>query len=544
MRRLNDKSRLRAGLLLLLLLLPALQALAAIRHVRPADALASDSGEGSRAHPWKTLAYAASQLQPGDTLVIAAGLYRESLLLGRRDWSSAKPTTIVAEGRVELRGTDLVQGWEKLGGGVFVKRNWPQEPQQVLVAGRALKQLGGTIFEGYPQRPDHDLAGLHADQGGIWPTRVAGGEQALQPDSFWYDANRKWLYVRVAGDASLTQAEVAVRTWLLRAEQASGLTVRGLRFRYSNTSTLSRQGAVTVQGHGNRLEQLVVEDADGVGIELDGHDNQLLDCEVARAGYLGIKARGERNTIAGNRVHHNNTRGFNKWWEAGGMKFIGDDGLRHSRVVRNQVAWNTGDGIWFDWGNDDNLIGDNQVAYNSGFGIHYEASSRARILGNSVFGNGQRGIYLAHSRDSRVEGNLVLANALEGMVAIDEKRQDPEGRLDLRPRNNRFFGNVLAWNRATALILPGASLANVSDSNVYVQDDGGPRFAMGWPKLWKPSMDLADWRTREGQDLHSRVLRQAMSPALKAALARQALDPDLSELKRLASPAVAQQGGR
>ena len=64
--------------------------------------------------------------------------------------------------------------------------------------------------------------------------------------------------------------EVATRPYLVRGEYVHGLLLKNLRFRYATTSTSSRQGAVTLIGNGNTLEDIVVEDADGAGIELSG----------------------------------------------------------------------------------------------------------------------------------------------------------------------------------------------------------------------------------------------------------------------------------
>ncbi|MDO8300773.1 right-handed parallel beta-helix repeat-containing protein [Lacisediminimonas sp.] len=535
-----NAKRLSAAALLMLCLLLAATSTAAIRHVRPDHPLASDDGDGGAQRPWRTLSHAARHLQPGDTLLIAAGIYRDSLVLPQRAWSASTPTTIAGEGLVELRGTDLVGGWERLGGGVLVKHGWNSEPQQVVVHGKLLVQAGGTVFDGYPQRGDHPLAGLHRGEGGIWPGRTPGGLAALTPGGFWYDSATRSLYLRLPATTALPEIEVATRTWLLRAENVSGLVVRNLRFRYANTSTMSRQGAVTIKGHGNTLEMLAVLDADGVGIELEGDGNVIRQCTVMRAGYLGIKARGAQNLIADNRVSHNNVRGFNKWWEAGGMKFIGNGGLRQSRVAANEVAYNNGDGIWFDWGNDDNQVERNRVAYNTGFGVHYEASARGVITQNRIFGNGQRGVYLSHSRDSVVTRNLIVANGLEGIVAIDEQRTDPQGLLDLRPWRNRISGNVLAWNKGPALILPGARYRNVSDDNVYLQDDAepGPLFAMGWPKTWNRPQPISAWRAREGQDIGSRVISKRMEATMRNALAQRSLEIDFSRIERLAGAAA------
>ncbi len=505
--------------------------MAAVRFVAPEHPQAEDSGWGTEDKPYRTLAFAMSRLMPGDVLRIAGGTYREAMILPGRAWSKDRPTMIEGDETrpVTLLGTDVVDGWEAAGKGLYVKRPWAQEPQQVLVNGAMLKQIGGTIFMGYPLRTGHALDRLHRSQGGIWPARKEGTPASMPPGSFLYEPSSRGLYIRTADGKAPGKVEVAVRPFLIQGENVAGITIRNIRGRYASTTTTGRQGAVTLRGNDNTLDGLVVEDADGAGIQISGNNNILRNSKVTRAGYLGIKARGQGVLIENNEVSYNNTRGFNKWWEAGGMKFIGEGGLRNSRVVNNRVHHNEGDGIWFDWGNPTNLVERNVVAYNKGFGIHYEAGSGAVILDNRVFGNQQRGIYLPHTHDSWVAHNLVVANGLDGIVAVDEKRDDPKGRLDLRPRNNRIVANVVAWNKGAAVILPGDEYQNVSNGNLFI-DEREPMFSMGWPRMFSPKMGLGEWRKEQGQDRDSRYVVASPSGAIKNALARETLDVDWSAL--------------
>ncbi|MDQ9169719.1 right-handed parallel beta-helix repeat-containing protein [Oxalobacteraceae bacterium R-40] len=502
------------------------------RHVAPSHPNATDSGEGGAAHPYRSISYAMSRIQPGDTLYIAAGLYREAIIFPKRDWSSQKPTMVAGVGEVSILGTDIVKGWRKLERGFFIRENWTNEPQQVVLNGHLLKQFGGTIFNGYPLRKGHDMADLHRSEGGIWPRRLTGGIKSMPLHSFYYDKERQAILIRTdASSLENDMVEVAVRPYLVQGERVAGITIQNIAFRYSTTSTISRQGAVTLMGCKNVLKNITVQDADGAGIEIEGDDNEIRHSIVTRSGYLGIKARGKNVTIIANHVTFNNVRGFNKWWEAGGMKFIGGGGLRQSRVNGNEVTHNYGDGIWFDWGNERNQISRNTVAYNTGFGIHYEASSEAFIVDNRVFGNRQRGIYLPHSRNSLVARNMVLANGLEGITAIDEHRQDNEGNLDLRPRNNRIVRNIVAWNKGLAVILPGAEYGNTSDQNIYISDDGNPKFSMGWPNAGSGRKNINEWRGREKQDERSQTFKLAMSKEVRNALAHEKLGFDWSILK-------------
>lgn len=505
-----------------------------VLHVAPNHPNSMDNGDGSADRPYQTLSYAMKQLMPGDTLKISPGEYREALIFPRRAWSTKQPTTIMGEGNGEvlILGNVLVKGWVRQHDDIYVKRPWIIEPQQVMLKDNLLEQVGGTIFKGYPTTSGHELASLHASQGGIWPKRLDVSRDDMPLESFFYDKDRMELVVRSKDNSIESKgADISMIPFLVRGENVTGITIKNICFRNSNTTTTSRQGAITLVGQGNTLDTLIVEDMDGVGIEVSGDSNVVRNCRVIRSGYLGIKARGRNVLIENNEVSYNNTRYFNKWWEAGGMKFVGGGGLQGSKVINNRVHHNFGDGIWFDWGNDNNLIERNITAYNEGMGIQYEASSRATIQDNQAFGNSQRGIYLVHSRDSLVAHNLIAFNDLEGVAIIDEQRGDPKGILNLRPRANKVLANIFAWNRGLAVILPGVEYVNVSEANFYIFEKEPPMFSMGWPKLFLDKKSLDRWRSELSQDRLSQVMEVPMPTSLRGKLKDGELSIDWSDIE-------------
>ena len=475
---------------------------------------------------YATIGEALKDLQPGDELVIGAGTYRETLQLPQRDWGRA-PTVIRGErgAAVLIKGSDVVTGWEPLGDGVFVKRPWRTNSQQVFVDGEPLRQIGGTILGGYPERPGHPMKALHAGQGGIWPGRVAGGRAQLTEQSFFYDAAQESLYVKVR-QPSLEgrQVEASVRTYLIFGKGVKRLALRDLKLAHSNTTAVSQSGALTLLGDDLQLERIEVTHADGNGYDLTGNRIRVSASVANHCGQVGMKLRGRGNRIADSETSHNNTRGFNKWWEAGGAKFVGDGGLKDSEIVRHRAFGNRGDGLWFDWLNDNNRVRDSVIAYNSGFGIHYEASSRAHIENNYVFGNGQRGIYLPNSANSVVAHNLVANNGMEGIAVLNER---PPTKPEITARGARIVGNVLAWNARTALVLPSDSDGNTADYNVYLHEAEPPTFSLGWESRERPARrGLDHWRSASSQDAHSRAERFAPPPELRKALAAREAKPD------------------
>jgi len=135
---------------------------------------------------YRTISAALDTVRPGDVLVINRGVYRESIELVADDGRPRSGLTIQGEdrGSVVVKGSDVVLDWEKVGDGIYVRRNWPSEPQQVFVNGDSLQQLGGTVFGGYPEDRRGKLFKQYAER--LWPGRLAGrdaqaGRSSLRP---------------------------------------------------------------------------------------------------------------------------------------------------------------------------------------------------------------------------------------------------------------------------------------------------------------------------------------------------------------------------
>ena len=530
--------RMLPPLLALIAALAADSCVAASRYVDPSNPSAQDSGDGEAKRPYRTLAFAMKRLQPGDSLNIAPGTYRESLIFPEIDWPGA-PTSIqpaIKGGEVLIKGSDVVTGWERVQGGLFVKRSWTVNSQQVFVDGTPLKQIGGTVMGGYPEKTDHPMKKLHAGQGGIWPGRAAGGVQDMTDNSFHYDAAAQSLYVKVASGDSLDgrSVEASVRPYLALGKRLRGVNLTNLRFQHANTTAVSYSGAISLTGNRMVLEGVEVSNVDGAGIDITGDENVIRNSRANQCGQLGMKVRGRGNKLIDNETSFNNTRGFNKWWEAGGAKFVGNGGLRDSEIRGHRAIGNNGDGIWFDWMNSNNRIHENVSAYNSGFGIHYEASQKGYIYNNLVYANKLRGIYLPHSSDSVIAHNLVARNGMEGIAVVDEGR-NPE-KAELRPRANQMVGNIVAWNGRTAVVLPAGGLDNVSDYNLYLISSEPPSFSLGWASRESPvRKGLEAWRSASGQDAHSWSQAFEIPREVLAALDKRDADVNWSEILKVAS---------
>ena len=470
------------------------------RYVNPSNPAAKDMGYGTATAPWKTLAYAMIQIQPGDHLYIAPGTYRETMRLPNRTWSSASQTIIEGQGKVVIKASDVVTNWTSLGNNRYVTP-LPKETAQVFINGKGLKQIGGNLF------------GTTASTY-MWPARLPGDQNSMPLDSFYYDATTRNLYVRTSLSSLAGQTvEVSTRQYSLFGENLANMTVKNLSFTHGNASPTTRSGQVTLLGNKLTVQSLTVTWVDAVGLELNGNDNKLTDSVANYNGQVGIKARGYRNQLLRNITNYNNQRGFNKWWEAGGAKFTGSGGLRDSLVAQHTAIGNLGDGVWFDWENLNNRFENSVASDNTGFGLQYEASFGGKITNNYIVNNGQRGIYLPHSSDTVVAYNLVAGNKLQGIVVIDEGVRDKTGAFDLTPVGNKVFGNLTAFNGG-ALVLPGVLATNKSDANIYAGTAPQNVMRLGWGGAL---IDLPRWVALTGQDKRSRYINTAPSGTTSAA---------------------------
>jgi hypothetical protein len=162
---------------------PGTPAEAGTWHVAGSRAEASDDNPGTAQKPWKTISKAAAILEPGDTVMIHGGTYRE-YVQPARGGTPAQPITYQgAPGEeVVISGADVITGWVPAGDKVWKKEPWPYHfrthpaeqrlvgrCEQVIVAGRLLRQVEqrGELSEG----------------------------------TFSADTAKKVLYVRLSGDA-------------------------------------------------------------------------------------------------------------------------------------------------------------------------------------------------------------------------------------------------------------------------------------------------------------------------------------------------------
>jgi parallel beta-helix repeat protein len=451
-----------AHLAALLLCAIGAAAQAATYYVAPGG---SDSASGTSAgSAFKTIQNAVGRAQPGDEIQIRAGTYRESVEV-KNGGAAGRPLVIRGYGREMpvIKGSDVVKDWEKADANTWKKTGWSVNSQQVFVdfdqhPGPPLTQIG------MPSRFYHVFE---------YPKPTGQGLPDLMPGSFFYDPGASTLYIRLVDNADPNRhtIEASTRASLLRLA-APYVRVQGIAFRHSNVSAVSQQGGAVLLSSSSVLDHCDVQWTDfaGVNLGLNTTGVQVTDSNISHNGDSGINAPGSfAFRIAGNTITGNNYRNFNPLWHAGGIKATTK---AYGTVEHNEVAGNTGSGIWFDYSNGgqplvirDNFVHDNGPVDAA---IMLEVSNNARVYNNVIANNSRRGIYISGSDNVHAYNNTIYGT--KSYAGIELGGMPRQGAT---LTGNRVYNNIISNgdSRYDLIIAPdnGTSITgNHSDyNNIY-----------------------------------------------------------------------------
>jgi hypothetical protein len=395
---------------------------AATHEVAQQHPQASDDGPGTPDRPWKTLAGAAQRVEPGDVVLIRAGVYRERVLV-KTSGTAEKPIRFVAAPgeHVVLSGADRLTGWQRA-----------DSEQPVYSVAWPHRFISWNRNMTHPDDEYHRLIG-RCEQvfvNGYLLRQILTTNQ-LAPGTFLVDIPGQKLFVWDTANRDLNKCpvEASVRQDIFRVE-GDHVHLEGLRFRFA--ANMAQRGAVVLAGRHNLLEDCVVEGMNSSGATFNGADAVVRRCVFRDNGQLGFGANHAHGLLFTEcLVENNNTKGFDRGWEAGGNKLAlcREAVLERSRFVRNR-----GNGIWFDIGNTNCAVRQCLIADNEDAGIFYEISFSLHASDNLIIGNGfattpgawgaQAGISLSSSPWCVIERNILAGNR-EGFNFREQLRTTP-----------------------------------------------------------------------------------------------------------------------
>jgi hypothetical protein len=397
-----------------------------------------------------TIGKGAARLEPGDTLLLHGGVYREAVAIDKSGTVEHPITIRAAEGEsVTLTGADRIMEWSLI-----------RDNERVYSTPWPYKFIAWNKTYTHPNDDYHRLIG-RCEQVFVngYPLRQVLERDKLSRGTFFVDIDAQRLYLQPADNQEIAKnkamVEASTRDQILRV-RGSCVVLKGLCFRYA--ANRAQQGAAQFSGDHVTVEDCTFEYTNASGATFTGKDMIVRHCTFQYNGQLGFGAsRAHGLLMTGCTVRNNNTKGFDRGWEAGGDKIC----LTRGAVLENSIfADNRGNGIWFDIGNEDCQVRNCLIADNENAGIFYEISYGLHTHDNVIVGNGfaytpgawgaAAGISLSSSPSCIIERNLILGNK-EGFNFREQSRSTP--RIDNR-RSEPIWNhdqiirhNVLAYNR-------------------------------------------------------------------------------------------------
>jgi len=506
-------------LLLSVALLHAQTARSETYHVAQRHAAASDGNSGAANAPWKTISKAAEALRPGDTVVIHTGVYREQITPARSGTSEAPISYQAAQGEeVVITGADVITDWQRVKENIWKKEPWPFQ------------------FPTHPNNERHRLIGrceqLIVD--GTLLEQVSTRED-LVAGSFCADTKADVLYVWLPDGANPNErtVEASVRPMcfgISRGREAKHhVCVRGIIFRYA--ANTAQRGVLLIRGDNWLVEDCTAEWTNGTGICFRGDNITLRRVRSHHNGQQGMSGSGRDFLLEEVVLDHNNTKDFDKDWEAGGIKITH---ARNGVVRRCRSVANNGNAFWFDIDVRDVVVERCFCKNNAGHGIYVEISGGFQIRDNLCVHNGTDdkwgygGISIAESDHCTIEQNTCVLNlagisireqgprAFPGMdgAEVTYRVHDVTIRRNICALNTKYqFG--LWWDNVFFGPHPSGGpegtpfdpdTCNIRlDHNLYWKE-GKQRLAL-WGCPWRSNHskydDLVAWQHERGQDTGS-----------------------------------------
>ncbi len=405
---------------------------------------------------FRTIGDAAKVVEPGDTVVIHGGIYRESVVIEKSGTKDEPIHFTAAEGElVTVNGADKLTKWEKA------------DPRREIYSIEWPYRLDDRSEEVADPQSKEYLQQFRCEQvfADGYPLHQVFQRDQLSIGSFFADLDAKRLYVWRFDNHSVNwefagriEASVRQTLWDCKGDFVS---VRGIRFLYA--ANRAQHGMAEFSGNNDVVEDCIFEESNGSGASFTGQNIVVRRCQFLNHGQLGFDAEDAHNLLVTDcLVRNNNTKGFDTGWEAGGNKICMSRGV----VIENSTfVDNRGPGVWFDTGNEDCTVRNCLVADNEDGGIFYEVSYGLHAHDNVVIGNGfaemegnfgvASGICLSNSPNCVIERNLILANR-DGFDFRDQTRgslhigdPDPYVRKKHYPiwsHDEIIRNNVLAYN--------------------------------------------------------------------------------------------------
>jgi hypothetical protein len=378
----------------------------------------NDANAGTQTAPYLTINKAAQVAQPGDTVRVHAGLYRETVKPARGGTDEAHRITYTnaGDGEVSVKGSEEVNSWVRSSGNVWsvtlpssyfgaynpYATGQPQGGGDDTFPG----YTAGDVYldeQAYSEKPALSNVQSAANS---WYSEVGGSGTTIWANFNGADPNAKLAEINVRRQIFAPDA------WGLGYITVNGFTVKQAANTYSDfpsSPTRRQAGAISVNG-GLRwiIENNIVVNARTIGIDIglgndewagnrpgttrtDFHNTSAYGSHIVRNNYI---AKCGQSGIAGvfswnsqilyNMIEDTDYRNEFSGAETAPIKVhYMNNGLIKGNYVKNSKGSNSA-GIWTDWGNQNVRITGN-IVMNSPWGYYAEAVFGPILVDNNVF---------------------------------------------------------------------------------------------------------------------------------------------------------------
>ncbi|HZV60990.1 MAG TPA: right-handed parallel beta-helix repeat-containing protein [Methylophilaceae bacterium] len=454
-----------------------------------------DTNSGtSISYPFRTVQRAVDKAIAGDTINIRGGTYREEVSIYRGGGSAGKFLTIKAYGSEKpvLKGSVLVTGWTLHYGKIWKKTNWQYNSQQVFVDlrdGPSLKQIGmpSSYYTKYE-----------------YPKPLGSGVGSMVAGSFYYDRGAKVLYLWLPDGSNPNNHKIEASTKKRVLFMGKPyIYVKGLTFRHSNASANLKQGMGVEMSSYSVCDQCNIQYMDFAGLSMGYLQTgaQVINSVISNNGNSGINMPASYNfRVANNKISNNNTRNFYQFWHAGGIKAASKS---YGKVEFNDVGYNNGTGVWFDYCNGGNqIIIRNNFIHNNGpveAAVFMEASKNALIYNNVITNNKRRGVYVSASNSIKVYNNTLYNTGVHAAIEVNGMPRSGQTLTNNSVNNNIISHSTSKYDVFIAKPNGGTISNNTSNNNLIYRASGSPQLAWGGTIY----SSLTNWRNATGLDKNS-----------------------------------------
>lgn len=370
----------------------------------------SNTAKGSFSAPMRSIATAISKASSGQTIVVRAGSYHESLTIptGKKIHLRSYPGE-----KVWLDGSSVLKNFSSANGRYSTTWNhdFDSSPTYTRGAKDNTQEAWGFINKDYPMA-------AHPEQ--VWIDGVAqkqvGSLSAVTAGTFYVDhaGNKLTLGTNPAGKS--VRASTLIKALSIRAD---GSTVNGINVR-KYAPSVPDMGAITTEKPGISLSNLIVEDSATTGINVSAVNNKISNVRIQRSGMLGMNAVYADGLSVNKLVStSNNLERFNSSPVSGGLKITRSRGIT---VKNSTLSSNKGPGLWIDESVYDSKVLNNDMVNNIGHGMSLEISAKAIVANNRIINNGGNGFKLNNSSDVQIWNNTISGKNRVLNIVQDKRR--------------------------------------------------------------------------------------------------------------------------